>query len=79
LITSYDESRRKSTEAIPGIQEKTEKIFQELQKSTPSEETHELVKTLKLASDAASYLDSGKQINLYSSGIYKIHTWLITS
>lgn len=62
LISSYDEALLKATDTIPGVNELTSQIFKSLMNLTSLDESNsEYVKTLKIASEAPSWLDSGRK------------------
>jgi len=67
LITSYDEALLKATDVIPGINELAAKIFQSLANATTADESTELVKTLKMAAESPSWLESDA-ISVWNGG-----------
>lgn len=62
VITSYDETRLKATEVIPGADELAAKLYKSFANFT-KEDSAEFTKNLKLATETPSWLDSG---NIYS-------------
>lgn len=66
VITSYDETRLKATEVIPGADELAAKLYKSLANFT-KEDSAEFTKNLKLATETPSWLDSD-QISLWNGG-----------
>lgn len=72
FISSYDEALLKATETTPGLNELTSKIYQSLTNLTSLDESNEFVKTLKMASEAPSWLESDA-VSVWNGGSPRSH------